>query len=198
MKKKLLLVDDDIAILKQLTFALQIHYDVIEASSKEEACELIQKHAQELDMALVDLGLPPFENSHTQGRAIIAHLLEKTDAKVLVLTGQSNPLYPQELIAMGVFDYISKPIQIAELMTSLQRAAFFIDNKPTLENNIRLEFQTSLEDGLKGSADKAQKELLTKILQQTNFNINQTAKILGISRENCYYFLKKFNINRPK
>jgi DNA-binding NtrC family response regulator len=104
----------------------------------------------------------------------------------------------QELIEIGIFDYILKPIDIPTLLHALKRASFFIDNEPSKkENEITLLFQTSLKNGLKGSADKAQKELLIKVLQLTNFNINQTAKLLGISRENCYYFLKKFNIQRP-
>jgi len=195
--KKLLLVDDDTAILKQLSFALASHYKVLEAANAQEALMWIEKES--IDIALVDLGLPPFENTHTQGKIIITELLEKTDAKVLVLTGQEDPLYPKELIAMGVFDYIKKPIDIHTLLEALKRASFFRENETftTSKDEVTLLFQTSLEDGLKGSADKAQKELLTKVLHQTGFNVNQTAKILGISRENCYYFLKKFHIHRP-
>ena len=194
--KNLLLVDDDTAILKQLSFALGSHYHIFEAKNTQEAFGIIEKH--HIDIALVDLGLPPFENSHREGRIIINKLLQESDAKVLVLTGQEDEDYPKELIEMGVFDYIGKPVAIPSLLQSLKRASFFIDNTTTKEkDSVTLLFQTSLEDGLKGSADKAQKELLTRVLHQTHFNVNQTAKILGISRENCYYFLKKFGIERP-
>jgi len=194
--KTLLLVDDDTAILKQLSFALGSHYHILEAKNTQEAFEIIEKN--HIDIALVDLGLPPFENTHREGRLIITKLLEESDAKILVLTGQEDKNYPKELIKMGIFDYIAKPVEITSLLNSLQRASFFIDNTVTKEDDtVTLLFETSLEDGLKGSADKAQKELLTKVLHQTHFNINQTAKILGISRENCYYFLKKFGIERP-
>ena len=194
--KTLLLVDDDIAIVKQLHFALASEYKVLEATSKEEALNLIDNNT--IDIALVDLGLPPFENSHKEGLAIIKYLLQNSFAKVLVLTGQTNQQYLQELIALGVFDYLSKPVDLEKLKHALQRASFFLDHEKAQESQaITLHFHTSLENGLKGSADKAQRELLLKILKQTHFNINQTAKILGISRENCYYFLKKFDIQRP-
>jgi DNA-binding NtrC family response regulator len=194
--KKLLLVDDDIAILKQLSFAFSSSYNVLEAQSREEAFSFIEKN-QNIDIALVDLGLPPYENSNREGRLIVSKLLEQTKAKVIVLTGQESMLYSKELISMGVFDYILKPIEISSLMLSLKRASFFIDNEDSDEDLVSLSFKASLEDGLKGSSDEAQKQLLIKILNKTNFNINQTAKILAISRENCYYFLKKFNIKRP-
>lgn len=194
--KKLLLVDDDISLLKQLSFALANDYDVIEAQNREEALAIIDN--ERIDIALVDLGMPPFENTHREGRIIINKLLEESGAKVLVLTGQESKEYSQELIKTGVFDYLFKPIEMPTLLEALRRASFFIDNEQNEdENQIQLSFATSLKEGLKGSSDEAQKQLLLKVLYKTRFNINQTARILGISRENCYYFLKKFDIRRP-
>ena len=193
--KKLLLVDDDIAIVKQIAFALRSKYDVLEATTTSEALLKVEEH--EIDIAVVDLGLPPHENSYKEGRIVIVKLLEESEAKVIVLTGQESKEYAKELLSLGVFDYIYKPIDLRNLLLSLERASFFIDNEEKNAEEVKLSFSTSLEDGLKGSADKAQKELLSKIVKQTGFNINQTSKILGISRENCYYFLKKFNIQRP-
>jgi len=192
----LLLVDDDIAILKQLSFTFSGEFNVVEAQSREEAYKIIES-SLEIDIALVDLGLPPYENSIVEGKLVVEKLLESTLSKVLILTGQESKEYPQELIEMGVFDYLQKPIEIPMLKQALQRASFFKDNESNSQESVKLSFKASLKDGLKGSADEAQKQLLHKILKQTSFNINQTSKILGISRENCYYFLKKFKIERP-
>jgi|GEM_PF-3137192 len=194
--KKLLLVDDDIALRKQFCFALQKDYDVYEAGNFKEAFEIIKK--VKLDIALVDLGLPPRENSYKEGRAVILELMEKSRAKIVVLTGQESREYAKELIGIGVFDYLLKPIDIPTLISSLKRASFFIDNEANSdESRVKLSFNANFEDGLKGSSDEAQKQLLLAVLKKTNFNINQSAKTLNISRENCYYFLKKFGIERP-
>jgi len=193
-KKKVLLIDDDIAILKQISFALYNQYDITEAQNREEAFELINNN--KYDIAVVDLGLPPYENSFREGRLIVSKFLEETKTKVIVLTGQNDETYPKQLIEMGVFDYIKKPVDIPTLIQALNRASFFIENETQDENIVRLNFQASLKDGLKESAEEAQKQLLLKALAKTDFNINQTAKMLGISRENCYYFLKKFGIKR--
>ncbi|MEK6658079.1 MAG: response regulator, partial [Campylobacterota bacterium] len=119
--KKLLLVDDDIALRKQFCFALQRDYKVYEASNPKEAFEIIK--SVNLDIALVDLGLPPYENSHKGGRAVVLALMEKSDAKVIILTGQESREYAKELISIGVFDYLLKPIDIPALIFSLKRAS---------------------------------------------------------------------------
>jgi DNA-binding NtrC family response regulator len=192
--KKLLLVDDDIALRKQFCFALENRYEIFEADNKEEAFEIIEK--TNLDIALVDLGLPPHENSYQEGKLVVTKLLQTCKAKIIVLTGQEKSEYAQDLIQMGVFDYLLKPLAMPLLLASLTRASFFIDNEAE-SKSVKLSFFADFEDGLKGSSDEAQKQLLLAVLKKTNFNINQSAKILGISRENCYYFLKKFNIERP-
>lgn len=193
--KKLLLVDDDIALRKQLCFALENEYKIFEADSKKEAFKIIE--SADIDIAIVDLGLPPFNNTHEEGRAIILKLLESSKAKIIVLTGQESKEYSQELIELGVFDYLLKPATIESIFSSLRRATFFIDNEDNKSSKgVKLSFNVKYEDGLKGSSDEAQKQLLLSILRKNNFNIYQSAKDLGISRENCYYFLKKFNIKR--
>ena len=193
--KKLLLVDDDVALRKQFCFALQKDYKVYEADSFKEALEIIKNI--EFDIAMVDLGLPPHENSYLEGKAVILELMGKSHAKIVVLTGQESNEYAKELINIGVFDYLLKPLDIATLISSLKRASFFINNETNSdENRVTLSFNANFEDGLKGTSDEAQKQLLLAVLKKTDFNINQSAKILNISRENCYYFLKKFGIER--
>ncbi len=196
MQKTLLIVDDDIAIVKQISFALSQKYRILEAFSIEEALEVIDKET--IDIALVDLGLPPHENDYTYGNIIVTKLLESTNAKVIVLTGQNDPNYPKELIKKGVFDYIKKPVDMEFLTNALERASFFLDNETDSQEEVKLSFSTSLQDGLKASSEEAQRQLLLKVLKQTGFNISKTAKLLNISRENCYYFLKKFDIERPR
>jgi DNA-binding NtrC family response regulator len=197
MKKKLLIVDDDISIKSQIRFALEKEYDVIESSTTKETLELIEKYLTKIDIALVDLGLPPFENTQREGKIIVKKLLEKTEAKIIILTGQENQSYPKEFISMGIFDFLYKPIEIPKLKDALKRASFFIDNE-SKEDNIKLSFSISLNDGLKHSSEEAQKQLLLKVLSKTDFNVSKTAKILGISRENCHYFIKKFGIKKEK
>ena len=194
--KTLLLVDDDKALRSQFAFALSGMYEIFEAETKEEAYGIIQEKS--ISIALIDLGLPPYENSDVEGRAIISKLLFEQNSKVIVLTGQDSPTYAQELIELGVFDYLLKPIEMPTLLSALQRADFFIENEKKREDeNIQLSFSVDPKSGLKASSEEAQKQLLISILNRTNFNIYQSAKLLNSSRENIYYFIKKFQIERP-
>jgi len=143
---------------------------------------------------LIDLGLPPFENSYTRGVILVNKLLDETNAKVIVLTGQENDTYPQELLELGVFDYLQKPTNMQTLLESLRRAEFFIDNVKKTEESYHISFDFPLHKGLKEVAEMAQKQLLQKVLAKNKYNITKTAKELGISRENCHYFLKKLSI----
>jgi len=194
--KTLLLVDDDTALRSQFAFALGGNYRVVEAGSREQAYKIIEEES--IAIALVDLGLPPYENSDREGQSIISKLLFEQNSKVIVLTGQDSPTYAQELIELGVFDYLLKPIEIPTLLSALQRANFFIENeKKRKDENIQLSFSVDPKSGLKASSEEAQKQLLLSILNKTNFNIYQSAKLLNSSRENIYYFIKKFHIERP-
>lgn len=190
----LLLVDDDIALRTQLRFALEKEYTLLEAGNKAEALTLIDNH--HIDIALVDLGLPPHENDYQEGKAIVHYIQQSQPTKIIILTGQESKAYAKDLIKQGVFDYLSKPLAIETLLQSLNRAAFFTENEDS-DNHLHIHLDMELSDGLKGTSDEAQRQFLLKILQKTHFNIYQSAKLLGISRERIYYFLKKFNIQRP-
>lgn len=192
--KKLLLIDDDIALRTQFSFILKNDYEVYEASNYIEAFDIIKNI--KLDIALVDLGLPPSINSNEEGKKVINALKELKNVKIIVLTGQESKEYAKELLGMGVFDYLLKPLDIPTLISALKRASFFIDNEVCDENCIKLSFDANLEDGMKNISDEAQKQLLLVALKKNDFNIAKSAKMLGISRENCYYFIRKFGIER--
>jgi transcriptional regulator with GAF, ATPase, and Fis domain len=50
--------------------------------------------------------------------------------------------------------------------------------------------------GLQVLRDEADKSIILRVLRDTNFNVYQSAKILGVKRESLYYFLRKFGVKR--
>ena len=50
--------------------------------------------------------------------------------------------------------------------------------------------------GLQLAREEAEKNIIMKVLRDTNFNIYRSAKILGVKRESLYYFIKKFGWKR--
>jgi len=194
----LLIVEDDLPLRTQLKILLQKHLKQIdEAPSFKEAKELIT--SCKYDLILLDLGLPPAQNTPSQGLALLEYLHQ--GEKVIVLTGQDSEEAVYKAIKDGVFDFLVKPVLPDVLLASLKRACLFLSTEQKIaqsQRSHRLELTFEEQKGIQSLKDEVEKKVLQKILQQTDFNIYQTAKRLGLQRQSIYYLLKKFNISRKK
>ncbi len=194
--KSLLIVEDDIALRKQLLLFLRPELALVdEASTINEATGLLKQNHYHL--LLLDLGLPPAENTPDQGLRLLTRL--SGQYKVIVLTGQDDETAVRQAIKHGAFDYLVKPVPSETLLQSLQRAALFLDTEQTLQkkeglHKITLNF--SEENGLQQARETIEKKVLEKVLEDTGFNVYQTARRLGLKRQSVYYFIKKFNLER--
>ncbi len=210
----LLIVEDDRVLAKQLKlfFRAQGEYNIITASSRDEALEILEWFTPQV--ALVDLGLPPSEDSPEGGLSLIPPLVER-GTKVIVLTGQTSREAAVQAIASGAFDYIMKPAEPETLELSVKRALFLreieeeIRRREGREVVIRRDVGTAqgeegtsplteyaFSEGLNELRDKFEREIIEKALNTTGFNVVRTARLLKISREALYYLLRKHGIRR--
>jgi two-component system, NtrC family, response regulator len=121
-KPRLLIVDDDPAIGKQMKWAYVRDYDVTLASDRESALAAFRRSRPAV--VTLDLGLPPSPHEPSEGFATLAAMLEEDPiAKVIVITGQSEKANAIEAIGRGAFDFLCKPIEIDELAVTIRRAA---------------------------------------------------------------------------
>lgn len=196
--QKILLVEDDEALRKQLCFTLESDYEVFEASNRIEALEVLK--AEPIDIAIIDLGLPPCENTPDEGLIIINHIGENYPTKVIVLTGQVTKDTAVKSLETGCFDYLVKPMNIDQLLFSIERAKLFIEAETELKSKglEKIEMQVEIGNGLQNIREKAEKNIIIRILNETGFNVYKSAQILGVKRESLYYFIKKFNLERDK
>ena len=120
---KLLIVDDDQGILKQLKWALEKEYELLLTSQKDEAINYIQSHGPELVALDVNLdGLNPTEKG---GIEVLDEIRNRNPyAKVIMITGNDSKDIALEAIGKGAFDYYLKPINIDELKIILKRAEY--------------------------------------------------------------------------
>ena len=117
---KILIVDDDAGIRQQLKWGLGDQYLVQQAGYIDEALELFKIHKP--DAVLLDLGLPPHENSSKEGFRGLAAMLElNPHIKVIVLTGSSERENALQAIQMGAYDFYAKPPVLSELRIMLTR-----------------------------------------------------------------------------
>jgi len=117
IKKKILIVDDELSVCKSIRQALLSQdYDVDMALSGEEA---LQKEEQgNYDVIIADLMMPGLS-----GLDLLKSLKAKnTLAKVIMVTGYPTMKTTVQAIQIGAFDYLPKPFLPAELRTLVARA----------------------------------------------------------------------------
>ena len=118
--KPLLIVDDDVGLLRQLRWAFSDH-KVYPAGTRQEAIDLVRTEA--IPVAIVDLGLPPDPDGASEGLATLSAILAAAPAtKVIIATGNETREHALRAIALGAYDFYQKPIDIDALQLIVNRA----------------------------------------------------------------------------
>ena len=108
-RKKLLIVEDDFGLQRQLRWAYE-GYEIFTAADRAEAIALLR--AEEPQVVTLDLGLPPDPDGVTEGFATLAEMLAlKPDLKVIVASGHGAHDSALRAIAAGAWDFYQKPIE---------------------------------------------------------------------------------------
>ncbi|MCU0841894.1 MAG: PEP-CTERM-box response regulator transcription factor [Thiobacillaceae bacterium] len=117
---KLLLVEDDVGLQKQIKWSLD-GYEVLTAGDRESALAQLRRH--EPAVVLLDLGLPPDPDGATEGLAALQQILTLSPAtKVIVITGNQDRGNAIKAISMGAFDFNHKPFEEQILQIIIDRA----------------------------------------------------------------------------
>jgi len=118
--KKLLIVEDDPGLQKQLKWCFE-GYDVFIANNQDEAINILRR--EEPPIVTLDLGLPPDPENATEGLATLEAILSLApNTKVIVVTGNDDRDNAIKAIAMGAYDYYQKPIDADVLGLIVERA----------------------------------------------------------------------------
>ena len=87
-KKKLLIIEDDLGLQKQLRWNFD-GYEVLVAGDRESALAHVRRH--EPAVVTMDLGLPPDPDGASEGFAILQQILSLApDTKIIVLSGNQD------------------------------------------------------------------------------------------------------------
>jgi len=121
-KQKLLIIEDDPGLQKQLRWSFDA-YEVLVAGDRESALAMMRRH--EPAVVTMDLGLPPDPDGATEGLATLQQLLALApETKVIVLTGNQDHAHAVKAIAMGAYDFHQKPCDDAILQLVVERAFY--------------------------------------------------------------------------
>jgi two-component system, NtrC family, response regulator len=126
MKPRILIVDDDEAIRTQMKWALNEHYEVHFAEDRKAAVEAFEVNLPAA--TLLDLGLPPRPNECDEGMTVLSDILAiDNTAKVIIISGQSEKQNAIEAVGAGAYDFLCKPVEMAELRLLLRRCIHVVE-----------------------------------------------------------------------
>lgn len=113
----ILIVDDDRDICLLLKRFLTRHgYEVLEAYSGKKALEL-------LDETQPDLVMCDFRLEDMEGNTLLGKIKERyLHVPVIIMTGYSDIKIAVEVMKMGAFDYITKPLFPDEILVTIKKA----------------------------------------------------------------------------
>ncbi len=147
-RKPLLIVEDDLALQKQMKWAFESNETVL-ASDIPTAIAQIRR--VEPAVVTMDLGLPPNPGDATTGFDLLSQILTLApNTKVIVLTGQNDHGNALKAIRLGAYDFYAKPFDPELLGFAIERAFILAELQ---EENRRLQNST-------------QSTLLSKIITQ--------------------------------
>ncbi len=149
--RKLLIVDDDPGIQRQLKWVFE-DYDIYLAANREEAIAVSRKETPQV--VLLDLAMPPDLEGPSEGFAALEQILS-FDPKTRVIIASGNDEYENAVkaVSMGAYDFCSKPVDTDILKLIVERAFYLYELEA---ENERLSHHTehSPFDGLITSSPK--------------------------------------------
>jgi DNA-binding response OmpR family regulator len=122
MKPRILVVDDDEAITRQLFWTLSGPYEVLIANDMQTAVRRAMLY--EPDVSVLDLHLPPDEETPDVGLKMIEYIKSHVpESKVLVISSASGIEMEKACYAVGADEFLDKPFETEELLQTMRRIA---------------------------------------------------------------------------
>jgi two-component system NtrC family response regulator len=171
--KKLLIIDDDKGIQKQLKWSLS-DYDAVLAADRESAIAAVRRH--EPRVVTLDLGLPPDEANATEGLLALQEILTiAPHTKVIVITGNDDRTNALKAISAGAYDFYQKPID-ADVIDVIVARAFSV--AAIEEENRKMREVAGSDIGIIGNSEAIDRlRMMVKRIAPTQI----TALLLGES-----------------
>lgn len=175
--KKILIVDDEVNIALLLSkFLSRNGFEVMSASNGAAALECLKN--DKFELVLCD-----FRLEDTDGREILRKVKATyPDTGVIIITGYSDVKMAVELIKMGAYDYITKPLYPDEILSTINKAleaklhpgreALVASHNPTL-SPVKESRQTPDADDFVEGNSKVARELSRQIrlVAPTNYSV---------------------------
>lgn len=167
---RILLVEDDASIIKNLTLLLQ-HEGFTVISAATAASAMTYTASEAFDLALLDLTLPD-----GNGYSICTAIKKTKNVPVIFLTASGDELNVVTGLDLGADDYIAKPFRPLELISRIKNVLRHYDKVPAV-----YVFEGLLVDTVKGTVTKHGQDLFLSALEYRLllFFLNHKGQVLS-------------------
>ena len=125
MEKRVMIVDDEPDILESLKMVLEYEsYDVITVDNGAECLKEIEKGFK--GVVLMDLMMPEMSGWDTIKEIVSRGLIKNVAINIITGKGTKNHNVMSEL-GSYIYDYMSKPLDVRELIKSVEKCNRFLD-----------------------------------------------------------------------
>ena len=132
-RENILVVDDEIELREAISAYLsQEGYEVQQASSGEEALDLLKKNA--FDILITDMKLPGLDGNTVLQEALAIY----PEIIGIIITGYGTVESAVQAMKSGAYDYIAKPFQLVEISVLIKQA---LERRRLKEENAYLKTQ---------------------------------------------------------
>ena len=171
--EKILIVDDDKGIQKQLKWSLS-DYSPVLADDRVSAIAAVRLH--EPKVVTLDLGLPPDAANASEGLKALEEILAiAPHTKVIVITGNEDRTNALKAISAGAYDFYQKPID-ADVINVIISRALTLSNIESENRSMRAVTDSYI--GIIGNSETIERlRTMVKRIAPTNI----TALLLGES-----------------
>ena len=169
-KPTVLIVDDQDPIRKQLYWALEEHYHVLQAASRTQALQILQQSP--VNVVLTDLHMPPNEQDISEGLGVLEGVRRFNPAiPVIVISGDDEQTTAIKVVIQnGAYDFFLKPFNIAHVEYMVGRAA---NHARWFQDYLELRNEERNKHSVVGSSPA-----LTRILDQAHAVADTNATVL--------------------
>ena len=132
MKKRILVVDDDLSILRQIAAQLSENYEVSLAKSGALAFQICIK--EKPDLILLDIEMPDMDGFEVLSRIKQNPFLDRIP--VIFLTARHDAATEVKALELGARDFIPKPVERSILLHRIELHLRFVSYQAQTEQNV--------------------------------------------------------------
>ena len=174
LKKQILIVDDDLAILDCIRMSLQKDFPcrITACSDSREALELLESNI--FNVVISDIAMP-----NLSGFQLLEYINKlNPNIPVILITGEANPEKIRSAVQLGAFDILHKPFELSDLHISVKQALH--KNSLLLQNEM---YRLNLEE----LVEKRTKELYIAQCQLEKNYLNTIHAMVNAMEANDVY-----------